>query len=253
VAIAPEQAASLLNSAFSARGPDEPVVTFAAVDGGVVATARYKNGEMLQERMAALAPADVTPGRYRAFAEGAASAARQVAAAAEDASELWFDAFLSPELLAVPDLMTADGFRRATMNESGVRTKVRAQQYAAELAARAKVAPPSDEDGMNLLYVVGDPHTEGDLAGQSAQLRRLIEERSDLLPHLAAIVDAWAEDPDGWWHGDAEDWSGPRLLAGLVRSLLARAPADRRVPLEAAVRRFDRLPTEDVLRGAELL
>ena len=73
------------------------------------------------------------------------------------------------------------------------------------------------------------------------------------LRHLAAIVDGWAEDPDGWWHGDAEDWSGPRLLAGLVRSLLSRAPADRRVPLEAAVRRFDRLPTEDVLRGAELL
>jgi hypothetical protein len=253
VAIAPDQAASLLNAAFSARGPDEPIVTFEATGGTVVATARYRNGEMLQERMTALAPVDVTPGRYRAFAEGAASAARQVAAAAEDASELWFDAFLSPELLAVPELLTADGFRRATMNESGVRTKVRAQQYAAEIGKRAGVAAPSDEDGLTLLYVVGDPHTEGDLVAQSAQLRRLIEERSDLLPHLAAIVDGWADDPDGWWHGDAEDWSGPRLLAGLVRSLLARAPADRRAKVEAAVRRFDRLPADDVLRGAELL
>jgi hypothetical protein len=253
VSIVAHEAAALLNAAFSARGPHDPAVTFEAVDGVVVATARFGDGQVLQEKHPDLAPVDVNAVRYRAFAEGAASAARQVSAAAEDASELWFDAFLSPELLAVPDIGTADGFRRATMNEGGIRTRVRAEQYSAEVAARAGVAPPKDGDGRTLLYLVGDPHTEGDLDSQSAQLRRLIEERSDLLPHLAAIVNRWADEPDSWWHGDAEDWSGPRLLAGLVRSLLPRAPMEQRAPLEAAVKRFDRLPTDDILRGAELL
>lgn len=258
MAVTSEEAAQLLNEAFRDRGPDNPRVAFAIGGGGqvhVTLTAR-DGGDVVAEHTQpwpALAPVEVGSNRYRAFAHGTAMAARQVAAS-EDPAELFADTFLCPELLGIADLNTADGFRRAAMDEGGQRTRVRAETHARTLAAQHGVAAPGDEEALLLLYELGDPYDDGGFREQCAALRRLITERQDLLPHLAAIVQDWSAEPDDWWPTDPEsDTSGPRLLAGLVRALLDQVPAQHRPTIEASLARFDGVGSEDELRNLELL
>ena len=71
-------------------------------------------------------PAATSPNRFKAFAHGTAMAARQIAAG-HDPGELAPDEVFCIELLSVPELATADGFRRAIMDEGGTRTLVRAK------------------------------------------------------------------------------------------------------------------------------
>ncbi len=113
---------------------------------------------------------------------------------------------------------------------------------------------PGDEEALLLLYSLGDPYDDGGFREQCAALRRLITDRADLMPHLAAIVQDWSREPDDWWPADPEsDTSGPRLLAGLVKALLDQVPAQHRGPLEAALKRFDQVGDADELRNLELL
>jgi hypothetical protein len=223
--------------AFEARG-DEVVVKMTASDRGQVVN--------VIEQALRPVPNGTTPNRFKAFAHGTAMAARQIAPGHEP-GDLAPDEVFCLELLSVPELGTADGFRRAIMDEGGTRTRVRARLETEELA-REHGLPVPDAAGQVLLYQVLDPYSEQDLADQCDALRKVVGERPDLLPHLAVVAKGWADDPDAWWPGEPEtDISGPRLLAGVLTVLLPNVAADQRKALQAALARIGRVPTEEQL------
>jgi hypothetical protein len=191
-------------------------------------------------------PAGTSPNRFKAFAHGTAMAARQIAAG-YDPGELAPEQVFCIELLSVAELATADGFRRAIMDEGGTRTRVRAKIETEELA-RDNGLPVPDGDGQVLLYQVLDPHSEQELADQCDALRKIVGERPDLVPHVCVVAKGWADDPDAWWPGEPEtDISGPRLLAAVLTVLLPGVPADQRRTLQATLARIGGVPSEEQL------
>lgn len=236
-------------AAFADQGPSNPKITFELRGHQILvrmtATDRGKVVNVVEQALGPVPPA-TSPNRFKAFAHGTAMAARQIAARYE-AGELAPDEVFCVELLTVPELGTADGFRRAIMDESGTRTRVRAQLEAAELA-REHGLPLPDEAGQVLLYQLLDPHSEQQLSDQCDALRKVVGERPDLLPHLCVVARSWAEDPDAWWPGEPEtDISGPRLLAGVLTALLPGVPADRREALRGELARMGPVPSEEQL------
>ena len=236
-------------TAFADQGPSNPKFAFEARGSEVlVRLTATERGQVVGviEQVLRSVPSGTSPNRFKAFAHGTAMAARQIAAG-HDPAELAPDEVFCIQLLGVPELATADGFRRAILDEGGTRTRVRAQIETEELA-RDHGLPVPDPAGQVLLYQVLDPHSEQQLAEQCAALRKVVGERPDLLPHLCVVAKGWADDPDAWWPGEPEtDISGPRLLAGVLTVLLPGVPAAQRKTLEATLSRLGALPTSEQL------
>ena len=190
-------------------------VTVTAVEGGQVTH--------VAEQPMPCPPAATTPGRLRSFAHGTAMAAQQLATRGTPDS-LSPDEVYCPELLEMPDLATADAFRRAILDEQGPRGTIRAHRATAALAAEGGLPMP-DAAGQAVLYRLVDTTADRGFADWCDAIREIVDGRRDLLPFLVRIAQRWADEPDASWADEPDtDTSGPLLLAGLLVTLLPALP-----------------------------
>lgn len=255
--VAASDAVTALTAAFTDRGPRNPKIAFRADGDNILVTiTTTERGEIthVAEQELPGPPSAATPGRLRSFAHGTAMAAHQLASRGSPES-LSPDEVYCPELLGVPELATAEAFRRAILDEQGLRGALRGQRAAAELAAEIGMPVP-DAEGLALLLPLVDPESDRSFADRCDALRGIVGSRQDLLPFLIPIVESWVEEPDATWPGGDEadtEHPGPVLLAGLLKALLPGLPATARAPLAQALDRMPPVPSADDLRALGLL